>query len=102
MIYLAQDTVTLHIKIGFTDQDDATERVRQLQTGNPFPIVLLCTLDGDRERERQLHQDYASAHIAGEWFRPVPGILHLLVVAGYFAHRQEIKRKFLALLEDFS
>lgn len=99
MIYFAQDESTLHIKIGFTDADDATERVRQLQTGNPSPIILLCSTPGDRDFERLLHQKYAAARVAGEWFRPVPRLLELLLFISRCQAIKELQRHVAGLFE---
>jgi hypothetical protein len=79
MIYFAQDESTLHVKIGFHGGEDALERIKSLQTGNPSPLVLLGTMPGDRDTERRLHRDFAAARVAGEWFRPVAGLLALII-----------------------
>lgn len=78
MIYFTQDSATLHVKIGHTNGDDAETRRRALQTGNPSELVVLATMPGERADETKLHQRFAPARVAGEWFRPVPELLLLI------------------------
>lgn len=77
MIYFIQDSDTLHVKIGHTRGDPAA-RLKDLQTGNPSKLVLLGTMPGGQAEEAGLHQRFAAARAAGEWFRPVPELLLLI------------------------
>lgn len=77
MIYFTQDSGNLHIKIGHTSRD-AEARRSALQTGNSSPLVVLATMPGDEDDETRLHQRFASARVAGEWFRPVPELILLI------------------------
>lgn len=58
------------IKIGWSKR--VASRVATLQTGNSAPVRLLGTTPGGRALERRLHQEFAHARIAGEWFLPTP------------------------------
>lgn len=78
MIYFTQDSTTLHVKIGHTAGDEAETRRKALQTGNPSELVVLATMPGERADETALHQRFAAARVAGEWFRPVPALLLLI------------------------
>lgn len=58
------------IKIGWSAR--VTARLAQLQTGNPDPVRLLATTPGGRALERRLHERFADARLAGEWFEATP------------------------------
>lgn len=54
-------------KIGVTQ--DIPQRIKALQTGNPYPIVLVCfmiTVVGAVEKE--LHKHFDPGRMRGEWF----------------------------------
>jgi hypothetical protein len=55
------------IKIGRTSQ--LRTRVQTLQCEHG-PLVLLATEPGGKDRERELHQQFAFCHWQGEWFVP--------------------------------
>jgi hypothetical protein len=77
MIYLIQAEGVGHIKIGFTDGDPMV-RLAMLQTGSPVVLRLLGTLPGDETAEKNLHRQFASARVHGEWFKPVAELLALV------------------------
>lgn len=59
------------IKIGFSDQPN--NRMREIQTGCPYPLLLLCTQEFDTEnaaraREKELHNKFEQRRAHGEWF----------------------------------
>lgn len=59
------------VKIGWSDSP--SYRLRELQTGNPYKLVIRKTLPGGPTREAEVHEDFAHARIgASEWFKPVP------------------------------
>lgn len=78
MIYFLQDSATLNIKIGFTS-GDADARKAALQTGNPSPLVLLGTAEGEAFAESALHRRFAAFRVAGEWFLPAPPLIEAIV-----------------------
>ncbi len=61
------------IKIGWSGQ--VATRLAQLQTGNPDPVRLLATMPGGRALERRLHERFADARLAGEWFAATPELM---------------------------
>jgi hypothetical protein len=58
---------TTHIKIGYTS--DLNRRIKELQTGCPFKLKVLATMQGDSQTEAGLHLMFASKRAVGEWFR---------------------------------
>ena len=56
-----------HIKIGYT-KGDARKRLAQLQTGNSRALRLLATVEGGPDKEVELHQQFDSCRLTGEWF----------------------------------
>jgi len=55
------------IKIGFTT--DLEGRVSRLQTGSPYDLQLLGTIEGTQRDEQALHRRFANLNVRGEWFR---------------------------------
>lgn len=53
-----------YVKIGKSFHVD--RRFKDLLVGSPEPLSLLLVLPGNRERE--LHQQFKSYHVRGEWF----------------------------------
>lgn len=78
MIYFIQADGIGHIKIGFTDGEDASSRLATLQTGSPVPLRVLHTMPGTLEDEKNLHRRFASAGVGGEWFKPTSEMLALI------------------------
>lgn len=68
------------IKIGYSRQVAA--RVNQIQTGNAAPIKLLGFIPGGLAREREIHAQFASARLNGEWFTATPELLAFIASAG--------------------
>jgi Meiotically up-regulated gene 113 len=57
-------------------------RLRELQTGSPFPLHLLGTIPGGGHLERDLHARFNWLRIRGEWFRPDKTLLSYIVDRG--------------------
>jgi len=55
------------VKIG--KADDPSERLSQLQTANPEALVPLKSIPGGVAEERELHNQFKSDWIRGEWYR---------------------------------
>lgn len=62
------------IKIG-TTRGNPHARLRDLQTGNPEPLVLLAVMPGGPDVERGLHDRFVDSRLTGEWFRPTERLL---------------------------
>lgn len=56
-----------HVKVGFT-AGDPEKRIKNLQTGCPYPIKLLGYIFGSVEREQELHSVFDQYRGLGEWF----------------------------------
>lgn len=82
MIYFIQAEGIGHIKIGFTDNDDALIRLASLQIGSPVKLRLLGTILGTADDEKDLHRRFAAYRIHGEWFDPVPELLMMIGACG--------------------
>lgn len=55
------------VKLGWSR--DLTQRLRQLQTGNPERLRILAFTPGSQVVERALHREFADLREGGEWFR---------------------------------
>lgn len=75
MIYFAQPVAGGPVKIGYSA--DVEARLRQLEGYYGRPLALLATMDGGRDEERAVHQQFAHLRLPGEreQFRPVPELL---------------------------
>jgi len=65
-VYLMVNTDTSLIKIGFSSYPRYRERT--LHSKEPT-IYLIACWEGDKKREKELHQKYKDKRIRGEWFR---------------------------------
>lgn len=64
------------IKIGVSEFS-AQDRIRALQTGNPFPlrVVAEAEFSDAHRKERHFHTIYDTYRVRGEWFKLPPDIL---------------------------
>ena len=74
MVYFLQDLRQNRIKIGYVDVMSVEDRVHQIRLNNKGLIRLLATIEGKRERERELHQRFQDSRLVinvkmGDWFR---------------------------------
>lgn len=56
-----------YVKIGFSLNRD--ERLKNLQTGIPKPLITYATLPGDLTLEKRLHFIFEEQRMLGEWFK---------------------------------
>ncbi|GEL75182.1 GIY-YIG nuclease family protein [Myxococcus virescens] len=84
-VYFIQAGEMGPIKIG-SSRNPAT-RLLELQTGNPEPLFLCATSPGGVEAEQQLHEDFASLRMTGEWFRPAPELIDYVQFIAYLNER---------------
>lgn len=68
MIYFIQNTENNDVKIGYSARVD--KRLSQLQVANSKKLRLLFQMEGDKQTESELHRQYQSHHIRGDWFKP--------------------------------
>ena len=68
MIYVINEHNSDNYKIGFT-AGDPRARLTALQTGNPSKLTLFAIIEGDINKEKELHKDLQSRRTIGEWFQ---------------------------------
>lgn len=83
MIYLIVDRKNRVCKIGYSK--NPLKRLGQLQTGNPEPLMLVSTIDGDINTEKELHKRFGAFRVNGEWF------LHTEEIDSYFGDQSYFK-----------
>lgn len=66
MVYIIVNEKELICKIGFSK--DPSARLINLQTGCPYPLKLERIIDGDINKERELHKVFDKFRLEGEWF----------------------------------
>lgn len=68
-VYLIQSGDNGPIKIGFTR--NLKSRLLNIQTGHPYKLKVLLTLDANIETEHDLHVKFSRYRITNEWYEPV-------------------------------
>jgi hypothetical protein len=71
--YIVRAGDTDFVKIGRAD--DVADRMAELQTSNPEPLILLRVVDAHFETETAFHARFADSRVQGEWFRFDPDML---------------------------
>ena len=66
MIYLIYCSKTKTCKIGYSYNPD--NRLKELQTGNPYHLELITTVPGDISIEKDIHSKFNHLKLKGEWF----------------------------------
>lgn len=65
MVYfIAQNNM---VKIGYSK--DVKKRIKSLKTASPYPLILLGYIEGDKQKERELHNQFIDYKQSGEWFK---------------------------------
>ena len=75
-IYFICDEKSEAFKVGISKNVKA--RLRGIQSSNPNELKLLGTIEGNEEREEQIHFKLWEYHIRGEWFRWCPETAYYL------------------------
>lgn len=70
MIYVVHILDQKFVKVGFTSDEDVSVRIAQLQTGCPFEIKELFTVEGTLRQEKAIHTSLGVAF--GRIRIPVP------------------------------
>jgi len=70
MIYFAAKEK--FVKIGYSK--DPEKRLRQLQTGCPERLKIICTISGDKKLEKKIQRLFWRNLEADEWFILTPGL----------------------------
>lgn len=60
------------VKIGVAEYPQS--RLETLQNSSPAQLVLVCTIPGGFEKEKELHAKFSNYRRHGEWFEYVPEI----------------------------
>lgn len=61
------------IKIGFSEAVE--QRLEALQASTPYELVLLMSIPGTPDTERELHSRFADHRHKREWFRRTPELI---------------------------
>ena len=78
-VYIIEAQQFNRVKIGFTDNDDISARLRSLRTGCPGPMTVRYIWKGaPKTFETILHRTFKESRITGEWFYLCAGIKDLL------------------------
>lgn len=75
-VYFIQQGSDGPIKIGFTTNIE--QRLKNLQTGSPFPLALLVCVPGSEANEATLHRALKNHHLQLEWFANSREVLFII------------------------
>lgn len=70
MLYIITD--------GTSYSQNPASRLKELQTANAKPLVLLGTTEGEIEDEKRYHKLLSDTRLVGEWFSPSPELFELI------------------------
>lgn len=68
MIYIVRAQGQDLYKIGFTARTPE-ERLKEVQTGCPYPLKIIHVFEGSQDDEKRLHLEFHEFLIHGEWFQ---------------------------------
>lgn len=69
IVYLTQAGDDGPVLIGHAPTpNQMRRRISRLQEGNPQPLHLRHTIDGDQQTERRLHVHFEHLHVRGDWY----------------------------------
>jgi|ERR1051325_1987529 hypothetical protein len=67
MVYFIGNIQKEVIKIGYT-KSDVKGRLKSLQTGSHCKLYVILVIEGERDLEKYLHQQFKAYNTSGEWF----------------------------------
>lgn len=84
------------LKIGYAN--DPSQRIPSIKTSSPFELEVLLIIDGNYDKERELHQKFQIYRKSGEWFEFSEPIKNFISDNS----REDRKYEFGFVSEDFS
>lgn len=72
-VYFVMSPDKQAVKIGTAV--NVRKRLAELQCGNYLDLLYIGAIFGGPAVERQLHQEFASARLSGEWFKPTKKVM---------------------------
>lgn len=85
-VYFLEAVGSGYIKIGISRAGGL--RIRELQTGCPFPLELLAEMPGGYTVEQGLHARFKHLRFNGEWFRDDPELRAVIADAAAVNHAE--------------
>lgn len=87
--YFIGNTRMGFVKIGVSK--DPIRRFSAIQTGNPFPLSILCVVPGDEFVEQKLQHAFAPLRMEGEWFKLNTALRYFMLLSGdeYMARQDQ-------------
>jgi hypothetical protein len=66
-VYFIEALTSGFVKIGYSQNPQ--ERLKSLQNGVPFELVIIKTIKGTAEDEREIHRRFYKHRVRGEWYK---------------------------------
>lgn len=67
-IYFIENLFNSEIKIGVSSDIDT--RLKQISSDIKSPVKLIKLINGDEQKEKELHNRFSRDRVHGEWFKP--------------------------------
>jgi hypothetical protein len=77
-VYFIQAVNGGPVKIGWTSDEKFQNRLSGLQTGNPYRLQVIGTMEGDQQVERSLHKQFQHLRLCGEWFENTDELMEFI------------------------
>lgn len=78
-VYFIASPETGRVKIGYTSKSPDS-RLRNLQTGSPTPLRLMCFQPGTKADEAHLHEVLSPYRLHGEWFEATDLVIYVMAL----------------------
>jgi len=78
MIYFIQIEPGGPIKVGYTCERTAKDRLNNLQASCPWKLVLRGVIEGDLTEEQRILSHLLAHRMRGEWFAPHPFVVDMV------------------------
>lgn len=88
-IYYIVCTETKRLKIGYTS-GPVNKRLRALQTGSAGLLSLIAVHSGTLEKEQELHDQFSSSRLHGEWFEMTEELLQHICMIVWLQAKQSM------------
>ena len=74
LVYAIQSARATPVKVGYAAADCLQQRLKDLQTGNPYRLRILASASAYLSHERRSHKALAPDRMTGEWFSWSPRV----------------------------
>lgn len=77
-IYFIENLFNSEIKLGVSSDIDT--RLKQISSDIKSPVKLIKLINGDEQKEKELHKRFSNDRVHGEWFKPSDELLDFIKI----------------------